>query len=229
MKNKVQKNKLAKNNLRYSDQKEYYLNHLKKQQKVKNNRFSILGTHHKHLDKFIINSVKKLPDKSKLLDAGCGLSQWVNNSIRKKYIVSGVDGEPEAIEICKILYSNQDYRLGNLYKLNYKDNEFDAIIMREVIEHFKYPEKAVKEIYKILKPGGLFILTTPNYNSPLTHLIEHTYNRFCGGACKPYKDGVHPSKFNPHTLKRLLEKYFTIHYLSTIDFGISQTCICIKK
>lgn len=229
MKNNRQKQMIQKGKDRYSDQKEYYLNHLKKQQNVKNNKYSPLGVHHKHLDEFIRTSIRVLPKGTEILDAGCGLSQWVNNKLRKKYIISGVDGEPEAIETCKILYPGQDYRIGNLYKLDYKNEMFHAVVMREVIEHFITPEKAVKEIYRILKPGGTFVLTTPNYNSLLTHFIEHTYNRFFGGPCKPYKKDVHPSKFNPYTLRKLLEKYFEVKYLSTIDFGVSQTCIAIKN
>jgi ubiquinone/menaquinone biosynthesis C-methylase UbiE len=214
---------------RYSDQIEYYLNHLEKQEKAKKSMSSILGRHHNNLDSFIRRSLAKLPKSSNILDAGCGMSAWTTKELRERYNISGVDGEPDAIAVCKKLYKGQDYRVGNLYKLDYKDKSFDAVVMREVIEHFKTPEKSVKEIHRILKPGGMYILTTPNYNSRLLHIIENTYNRFFGGPCKPYKDDVHPSKFKPHTLRSLLEKYFQIEQLDTIDYGISQICVCIKK
>lgn len=216
--------------LRYSDQQEYYLNHLKKQKKAENNKFSILGKHHKNLNNFIKNAVKLLPSGNKILDAGCGLSAWTTVNLRKTYNISGVDGEPDVIKICKKIYKGQNYKVGDLYNLvEYKKNIFDAIVMREVIEHFITPEKAVKEVYRILKPGGLYILTTPNYSNLITHFIEHTYNRFFGSACKPYRDDVHPSKFTPHTLSNLIEKYFTIEMLDLIDFGISQVCIARKR
>lgn len=214
---------------RYSDQKEYYLKHLQKHMRAKKNRFSILGRHHNSLDNFIKRSQKVLPTGSKILDAGCGLSSWLSPYLRKKYKIYGVDGEPEVIQICKYLYPKAKYKVGNLYNLDYKNNQFDAVIMREVIEHFKKPEIAVKEVNRILKPEGLYILTTPNYTSLLTYFIEHTYNRFFGGSCKPYKDDVHPSKFTPHTLTNLIEKYFTIEMLDLIDFGISQVCIARKR
>lgn len=212
-------------NKRFSDQVEYYLEYLKKQAKARKNKFSILGIHHNNLDKFIRTEVRKLKKGSKILDAGCGLSAWTNKSIISNYEISGVDGEPEAIEACKTIYKGQDYQVGNLYDLKYKNNYFDAVIMREVIEHFIHPEKAVKEIQRILKPGGKYIITTPNYNSLLLHIIENTYNRFFGGSCKPYKKDVHPSKFNPNTLSKLLNKYFRVKHLSSIDFGISITCV----
>ena len=220
--------KLSKNMKRFSDQKEYYLKHLKKQRKAMKNPFSMLGRHHNNLDSFIQKEVNSFPKDSHILDAGCGLSAWTTNALRKKFIISGVDGEPDAISACKILYKNQDYQIGDLYNLKYKNNTFDAIVMREVIEHFIFPEKAVKEIYRILKPGGKIIITTPNYDSLLLHFIENTYNRFFGGTCKPYKHEVHPSKFKPSSLTKLINKYFTSVKLSTIDMGISQTLSAIK-
>jgi len=210
--------------IRFSDQEKYYLNHLAKQRKALRNKLSILGRHHNNLDSFVRNELNSLPPESKILDAGCGLSAWTNSNLRKKYKISGIDGEPDAIAVCKKLYKNQNYQVGDLYNLPYKKNTFDAIVMREVIEHFITPEKAVKEIYKVLKPGGIFILTTPNYDSLLLHFIENTYNRFFGGPCKPYRDDVHPSKFKARSLKKLLSKYFKVEKLTTIDYGISLTC-----
>lgn len=214
---------------RYSDQVEYYLNHLEKQKKAMKNKYSILGQHHNHLDSFVRNSVSKLKSGSKILDAGCGLSAWTNTRLRNKYKISGIDGEPDSIAACKILYPNQNYTVGNLYKLDAREDAFDCVVMREVIEHFITPEIAVKEVNRILKKNGLFILTTPNYDSKLVFLIENTYNRFFGGACKPYKDDVHPSKFNSRTLAITLSKYFEIEKLGTIDYGISQICVARKR
>lgn len=214
---------------RYSDQVEYYFNYLKKQRIARGHFFSILGKHHNNMDIFIRTQIKMLHKDSKVLDAGCGLSAWTNSQIRKWYKISGVDGEPEAIEVCKKIYKGQDYRVGDLYKLSYKDRQFDAVVMREVIEHFKTPTRAVKEVARILKPRGILIITTPNYESILLHIIENTYNRFFGGPCKPYKDDVHPSKFKTKTLRKVLSHDFDIEVLKTIDLGISFTCVARKK
>ncbi|WP_158308295.1 class I SAM-dependent methyltransferase [Fervidicoccus fontis] len=50
----------------------------------------------------------------------------------------------------------------NTDKLSFPDNYFDAVIMEEVIEHLVNPDNALEEAYRILKPDGIFILTTPN-------------------------------------------------------------------
>ena len=51
----------------------------------------------------------------------------------------------------------------NLEKLTFPDNSFDLFITQDVFEHINEPEKALKEIYRCLKPGGCHIFTVPIY------------------------------------------------------------------
>lgn len=205
----------------YSDQEKYYLNHLIKHEKAKKSKYSPLGAHHSHLDYYITSKINLLTHHKKILDAGCGINAWPTDEIRKNHIIQGIDGEPDAVSFCNKHYKGK-YIHGDLYKLPYKNNEFDVVVMREVIEHFKKPEIAVKEVKRILKPNGLYILTTPNYDSIKLKIIENTYNRFFGGECKPYKEDVHPSKFTYNMLKKLISKHFSVIDHITIDLSISQ-------
>jgi len=58
------------------------------------------------------------------------------------------------------------------------DNHFDFVVSFQVIEHIKKDAEFVKEIHRVLKPGGKFILTTPNKKMSLTrnpwHIREYT-------------------------------------------------------
>ena len=212
---------LKKQKISYSDQEKYYLNYFFKHEKAKKNKYSPLGAHHKHLDDYIGSKVVILSPGIKILDAGCGINAWPTNLMREKYSIEGIDGEFDAISFCKKHYKGK-YIHGDLYKMPYETNTFDAVVMREVIEHFINPEIAVKEVKRILKPNGLYILTTPNYDSFKLKIIENTYNRFFGGACKPYRDDVHPSKFKFNMLTKLISKHFEILDHKKIDLGISQ-------
>ena len=55
----------------------------------------------------------------------------------------------------------------NIYALPYPDNTFDAVILSEILEHIDDDVAGLKEIYRVLKPGGVVAITVPNANYPV--------------------------------------------------------------
>jgi SAM-dependent methyltransferase len=62
------------------------------------------------------------------------------------------------------------------------DNSFDFVISFQVIEHIKKDKHLIEEVYRVLKPGGKFIVSTPNIKTSLTrnpwHIREYTVEGF---------------------------------------------------
>jgi len=54
----------------------------------------------------------------------------------------------------------------NIYALPYPDNTFDAVILSEILEHLDDDVAGLREIYRVLKPGGVVAITVPNANYP---------------------------------------------------------------
>ena len=54
----------------------------------------------------------------------------------------------------------------NIYALPYPDNSFDAVILSEILEHIDDDVAGLKEIYRVLKPGGVVAITVPNADYP---------------------------------------------------------------
>ncbi len=105
----------------------------------------------------------KLLNGQKILDLGCGRGEFLRGFIRCGLKGYGVDESSAAQSICpeaEILQSDLEKQ-----QLPYNDNSFDIIFSKSVLEHFYYPEKLVKEIYRILKPGGVVITMTPDWQS----------------------------------------------------------------
>lgn len=88
----------------------------------------------------------------------------------------------------------------------YSDGEFDVVIFAEIIEHLlNDPCKVLREIKRVLKPGGTVVVTTPNVArlENITRLIagENIYDPYSGYG--PY--GRHNREYNRHELVTLLE------------------------
>lgn len=64
---------------------------------------------------------------------------------------------------------NLVYEVNNALDLTYPDNHFDLIVSCEVIEHVGQPERMVQEMYRVLKPGGVVIMTFPSREFPVTY------------------------------------------------------------
>jgi ubiquinone/menaquinone biosynthesis C-methylase UbiE len=91
--------------------------------------------------------------------------------------------------------------------LPYDSNSFDKIISLGVIEHFKDPSQSIKEMYRVLKPGGNLILMTPNKLSlgVIDRRIKESLDRWPFG---------YQTEYAPNQLQKLLENY---------NFGINKT------
>src|SRR5262245_23272037 len=114
---------------------EYYIDHLRKITRSLERSYSPLGAHHRHLNEFVRAGVSHAPPGSRVLDAGCGLSIWVTPELRRDYALTGVDIQADSIRACREIYKGCDYRQADLYNIDFPDLTFDAIVMREVIEH----------------------------------------------------------------------------------------------
>ncbi len=95
-------------------------------------------------------------------DLGCGTGELLGSLfLENQKILIGVDSSPEMLEQARIKLTDLnaiELRLGELENLPMKDQEVDTVIMSMVLYHIFEPEKALHEVYRVLKPGGLFLL-----------------------------------------------------------------------
>ena len=108
------------------------------------------------LDKF--NNLGKNP---KYLDIGCGTGA-ILKKLENYGQAIGVDISEEAIEYCR-KKGCRDVRKMNEGNLPFLSEEFECLLSFDVIEHIEYDARELAEYYRILKPGGIMILTVPAY------------------------------------------------------------------
>ena len=100
----------------------------------------------------------------KLLEVGCGSGQRLAELRKRGWQVEGQEVDPRAAEFARTRYGVQVHQ-GELEKLALPDEGFDAIVTNHVIEHVFHPEALLKECRRLLKPGGVLVVITPNINS----------------------------------------------------------------
>jgi SAM-dependent methyltransferase len=86
------------------------------------------------------------------------------------YEAWGVDFAEPMISYASRRYGSSRFRIGDIEKIPFDDSMFDAVVCLGVIEYLVEDEKALKEIRRVLKPGGSAIISTPSAMSPLHHL-----------------------------------------------------------
>lgn len=111
-----------------------------------------------------------LPKKDDFfLELGCGPAFYCQEYAKKGMNVVGIDFSLNALNGAKALFKKgriSNYLLvnGDICKMPFKNNIFSLIYGGGVIEHFKDTKSAVKEIYRVLKPGGIAFNTVPLLN-----------------------------------------------------------------
>lgn len=114
-----------------------------------------------------------LPKDEAVLEAGCGLGAWVIFLSERGYDIAGIDNNDAVIEALKAWSPSLKVRQGDIRKLPYGDNSLGAYISLGVVEHFEEGcDDALKEAYRVLKPGGLVFLTVP-MNNIFRRLVAH--------------------------------------------------------
>lgn len=130
-----------------------------------------------------------LAEGSRVLDLGCGEGYGVDLLATRAEKAVGVDLAPEALYHARRTYrrSNLDFLYMDIYQLDLEDRSFDLVCSLQVIEHLRHPESIMEEAFRVLKPGGTCVFSTPNRtiispgrDSPVNpfHIIEYDLVEF---------------------------------------------------
>jgi 2-polyprenyl-3-methyl-5-hydroxy-6-metoxy-1,4-benzoquinol methylase len=111
-----------------------------------------------------------LPSKNaKLLDIGCGSGDFIRAASLLGWDTQGIDPDPNAVAAARKL--DLTVHQGGFPRTGFQDGQFDAVTLSHVIEHVHDPIVALREVHRILKPGGRIWMATPNLDSAGHHLF----------------------------------------------------------
>jgi len=127
-----------------------------------------LGFFRRHAEKRRLTVLARMLSgrkKLRVLDAGCG-SGWLSEMLAAQgHDVTAVDLGYDSLKRASVRMKSIGKRVtflnGDIYCLPLKDGSFDAVIASEIIEHLDRPLDAFAELARVLRPGGIAVVSTP--------------------------------------------------------------------
>lgn len=145
------------------------------------------------------------PDGRKLLDIGAHIGIFVEIANKAGWQATGLEPSRWSVEVARQL--GTELIEGTLATSNLPQDYFDVVTLWDVIEHLSDPMEEVKQVFRVLKPGGWVVIHTMNIESPFARLMGRKW---------PWFMEMHLYYFSTQTLRHLLE-------VSKFQWKLSQT------
>lgn len=136
----------------------------------------------------------------RLLDIGCSTGLFLKAASEVGWPGQGLEYSPDSSRVAREVH-DLDVKTGALADDTYPPSSFDVVTLWDVIEHLPDPSGTLKLIARILTPGGLLVLKTPNVDGlyPFASLLLARRLGFWGHAEPP----GHLYQFSPATLEKM--------------------------
>jgi 2-polyprenyl-3-methyl-5-hydroxy-6-metoxy-1,4-benzoquinol methylase len=132
--------------------------------KAKNNHASTIRESYLRTAKSQVGLIQKYTRGMNLLDIGCAQGFFLFSASKAGYTTKGIEISQDAVEYAREEFG-LDIEAKPFEELRFTENSFDVVTLWQVLEHVPYPLMILEEVHRILKPGGLLVVSTPNIES----------------------------------------------------------------
>jgi SAM-dependent methyltransferase len=145
---------------------------------------------HGHIERALARS---LPGKAKVLDAGCGTGGLIRrlSGRHSDWQWTGIDLEPIACELARERVSahstgsasspqagqGAEIHRGSITALPFAEGTFDAVVSADVLYHVDDDEAALRQFFRVLRPGGIAVINVPAYRWLWSYHDTATHSR----------------------------------------------------
>jgi SAM-dependent methyltransferase len=154
-----------------------------------------------------LSSIKRFQEGGTLLDIGCNIGLFLTVAREEGFSVVGVELNRACAEYARTTFKIEVFS-DVVEKVGFPSHGFDVVTLFDVLEHVPDIETFLAEVRRILKPGGLLVVQSPNLHSLMASLTK--------GEWVWLSPPDHIYHFTPSSLSRLLESNgFAVRMLRT--------------
>lgn len=181
-------------------------------------------------EKSIMRLIEKRISSMKMLDIGVGAGRTTSFFATRVKQYLGIDYSATMVSACKVLYPSFAFEVGDVRQLTYADSSFDFLLFSfNGLDSISPPDRhmALKEIYRVLAPGGYFAFCTHNlsgidklFKFPISFNIKKWYKVI---VLRNANKGYRQLKQSNHAVILDGANGYTIsNYYTTVDFQLGQ-------
>lgn len=142
----------------------------------------------------------------RLLDVGCGVGIFLSLARARGWTVQGVEVSPFAAQEARSRLG-LPVTTGTLREAAPPEACFDVVTLLDVFEHLADPSAELRELFRVLRPGGTLLLDTPNADALLRRMADRIYRWSGGTIVYPVRKLYHQFHlfyYSEQALRRLL-------------------------
>jgi 2-polyprenyl-3-methyl-5-hydroxy-6-metoxy-1,4-benzoquinol methylase len=129
--------------------------------KAKNTHAPTIRESYLRTAKSQVHLIQEYASGANLLDIGCAQGFFLFSACQAGYSTKGIEISQDAAEYARREFG-LDIEAKPFEELRLAENHFDVVTLWQVLEHVPYPLVILKEVHRILKPGGLLAVSTPD-------------------------------------------------------------------
>ena len=151
-----------------------------------------------------------------LLEVGCAAGFFLDEARRQEWKVQGLEISPEMSNYGRRVLG-LDIQVASVDEAEFDADAFDAVVFCDSLEHFVQPAQTLSESIRILRPGGVLLILSPNISSLLARAMGRRWPHFAVPE--------HLYYFSPRTLTLLVQRAgFMLLHLRTVGryFGLEE-------
>jgi 2-polyprenyl-3-methyl-5-hydroxy-6-metoxy-1,4-benzoquinol methylase len=125
-----------------------------------------------------VRDIERYKKSGKLLDVGCGQGAFLSACIGSGFQLYGVEPSKHTYAVASEVAPGCTLQNCTLQEAKFPGNNFDVVTIINTLEHLLIPKETVTEAHRILSPGGLLVIETPNVAHWIVSLMRSSWVQF---------------------------------------------------